>query len=421
MPKQNGNPKILAAGAAVQLLTGIPAAWGVFQKPVMAGYGFSRGQAMLSFCHSGGRVWHRLRHRRFCAGSARPALCGPVGYRAAGRRQHGGGAVPQGNAALFFLVYSIPAGVGSAFLPRRCWPARPKVVCQPQKGLATGVSGAAMGLSGAFLTVFVGFVENRWGMRVCFAALGVVVLAVCGASPPCLEIAGPAGQRNAKAANDLPPHQMVRTTQYRLCVAGVALAAPPMLLFSPEILTIAADRGLPKSVAPLCVAVGSAASAAGRLLCPAASDHWGRKPVLYGVYAALAAGSIGFAFAQGWWVLAAYCVLTCFLLGGAAVQPALNTDLFGLAHAGVNYGFIALGMSAGSLLSLCGQPAAGPACPAYAGGSQRCGGRDMFPICKTCQQRLKSSRGTGKIIQYSYPHAAKPAGKRPGGNLNHAF
>lgn len=49
MPKQNGNPKILAAGAAVQLLTGIPAAWGVFQKPVMAQYAFSRGQAMLSF------------------------------------------------------------------------------------------------------------------------------------------------------------------------------------------------------------------------------------------------------------------------------------------------------------------------------------------------------------------------------------
>ena len=187
-------------------------------------------------------------------------------------------------------------------------------------------------------------------MRVCFAALGVVVLAVCGASAAVLQNPPqPAGQPNAKAANDLPPHQMVRTAQYRLCVAGVALAAPPMLLFSPEILTIAADRGLPEQWAPLCVAVGSAASAAGRLLCPAASDHWGRKPVLYGVYAALAAGSIGFAFAQGWWVLAAYCVLTCFYSGGAAVQPALNTDLFGLAHAGVNYGFLALGQSVGSL------------------------------------------------------------------------
>ena len=287
MPKQNGNPKILAAGAAVQLLTGIPAAWGVFQKPVMAQYGFSRGQAMLSFailvagygigCAIGG----------FVQDQHGPRYAALWGTALLGGGSMGAALVPQGNAALFFLVYSIPAGCGA---------------------------------SAAVLQ-----------------------------NPP-----QPAGQPNAKAANDLPPHQMVRTTQYRLCVAGVALAAPPMLLFSPEILTIAADRGLPEQWAPLCVAVGSAASAAGRLLCPAASDHWGRKPVLYGVYAALAAGSIGFAFAQGWWVLAAYCVLTCFYSGGAAVQPALNTDLFGLAHAGVNYGLIALGMSAGSLLSYAG-------------------------------------------------------------------
>jgi len=49
VPKQNRGPYILAAGAAAQLLTGIPAAWGVFQQPVMQGYGFSRGQAMLAF------------------------------------------------------------------------------------------------------------------------------------------------------------------------------------------------------------------------------------------------------------------------------------------------------------------------------------------------------------------------------------
>ena len=49
VPKQNRGPYILAAGAAAQLLTGIPAAWGVFQQPVMQGYGFSRGQAMLGF------------------------------------------------------------------------------------------------------------------------------------------------------------------------------------------------------------------------------------------------------------------------------------------------------------------------------------------------------------------------------------
>ena len=42
-------PGILAAGAAVQLLTGIPAAWGVFQRPVMQEYGFTRAQATMAF------------------------------------------------------------------------------------------------------------------------------------------------------------------------------------------------------------------------------------------------------------------------------------------------------------------------------------------------------------------------------------
>ena len=116
MPKQNGNPKILAAGAAVQLLTGIPAAWGVFQKPVMAQYGFSRGQAMLSFailvagygigCAIGG----------FVQDQHGPRYAALWGTALLGGGSMGAALVPQGNAALFFLVYSIPAGVGSAFL-----------------------------------------------------------------------------------------------------------------------------------------------------------------------------------------------------------------------------------------------------------------------------------------------------------------
>ena len=103
--------------------------------------------------------------------------------------------------------------------------------------------------------------------------------------------------------------------------------------------------------------LGSAASAAGRMLLPAVSDKLGRKPVLYAVYIGLAAGSVWFAFAEAWWLLAAYALLTFFYSGGAAVQPSFNTDLFGLAHAGVNYGFIALGMSGGSILSYIGAQA----------------------------------------------------------------
>ena len=102
---------------------------------------------------------------------------------------------------------------------------------------------------------------------------------------------------------------------------------------------------------------GRALLAAGRMLLPAVSDRLGRKPVLYAVYLGLAAGSAWFAFAGQWWVLAAYALLTFFYSGGAAVQPSFNTDLFGLPHAGVNYGFIALGMSGGSILSYIGAQA----------------------------------------------------------------
>lgn len=354
MAKQNRGPYILAAGAGVQLLTGIPAAWGVFQKPVMQGYGLSRGQAMLGFavlvafygvgCAVGGLLQDRRGPR--VAGLWGTALLAG-GFLAAAL-------VPPGNAVLFLLAYSLPAGVGSAFLAPAVLACAQKWY-QDKKGWATGVAGVAMGLSGAFYTLFVKGVGGRWGIRVCFAALGLLMLVVCGSGAAILQ--NPPQPKQAQPLQGIDHKQMIRTPQYKLCVAAVALSAPPVLLFSPEIFSIATDRGLPEAAAPFSIVLGSAASAAGRLLCPAVSDKLGRKRVLYAVYLGLAAGAAWFAFAQNAWVLAAYAMLTFFYSGGAAVQPALNTDLFGLRHAGVNYGFIALGMSAGSLLSYIGSQA----------------------------------------------------------------
>ena len=354
MEKQNRGPYILAAGAGAQLLTGIPAAWGAFQRPVMQGYGLSRGQAMLAFallvasygvgCAAGGLLQDRRGPR--AAGLWGTALLAG-GFLAAAL-------VPPGNVVLFLLVYSLPAGVGSAFLAPAVMACAQKWY-QDKKGWATGMAGVAMGLSGAFYTLFVRGVGGRWGIRVCFAALGLVMLLVCGGGAAILR--DPPRPKQAKLLPGMDHRQMVRTRQYKLCVAAVALSAPPVLLFSPEIYSIAADRGLPENFVPFSIVLGSAASAAGRLLCPAGSDKLGRKRVLYGVYLGLAAGSVWFAFAREWWVLAAYALLTFFYSGGAAVQPALNTDLFGLRHAGVNYGFIALGMSGGSLLSYIGSQA----------------------------------------------------------------
>ena len=348
---------ILAAGAAIQVLTGLPAAWGVFQQPVMEEYGLSDQGAGYAFgiliaafgvgCVLGGFLQDR--HGPRCAGLWGTALlCG--GFFAAGL-------LPPGSAEAFFLAFSIPAGLGTAFLYPSIQSCAQKWYAD-RKGLATGVIGGAVGLSGAFLTVFVRTaVRGFWvvqGIRGAFWALGAVTLPVCLVGSLLLQDPPQTGQtqkpqENSKNTIDLAPQQMLRTKQYWLCAGAVCFSTPAVLLFSPIILKLGMERGLEEQAALWSVVLGSVGSAAGRLLMPLLSDRIGRRPTDMLLFAVSAGLSAGFAFAQGWGVVACYAGLTFCYSALAAVLPALSTDLFGFPHAGVNYGFLALGQSVGSL------------------------------------------------------------------------
>ena len=348
---------ILAAGAAIQVLTGLPAAWGVFQQPVMEEYGLSEQGAGYAFgiliaafgvgCVLGGFLQDK--HGPRCAGLWGTALlCG--GFFAAGL-------LPPGSAEAFFLAFSIPAGLGTAFLYPSIQSCAQKWYAD-RKGLATGVIGGAVGLSGAFLTVFVRTaVRGFWvvqGIRGAFWALGAVTLPVCLVGSLLLQDPPQTGQtqkpqENGKNTIDLAPQQMLRTKQYWLCAGAVCFSTPAVLLFSPIILKLGMERGLEEQAALWSVVLGSVGSAAGRLLMPLLSDRIGRRPTDLLLFTASAGLSAGFAFAQGWGVVACYAGLTFCYSALAAVLPALSTDLFGFPHAGVNYGFLALGQSVGSL------------------------------------------------------------------------
>ena len=348
---------ILAAGAAIQVLTGLPAAWGVFQQPVMEEYGLSEQGAGYAFgiliaafgvgCVLGGFLQDR--HGPRCAGLWGTALlCG--GFFAAGL-------LPPGSAWTFFLAFSIPAGLGTAFLYPSIQSCAQKWYAD-RKGLATGVIGGAVGLSGAFLTVFVRTaVRGFWvvqGIRGAFWALGAVTLPVCLVGSLLLQDPPQTGQtqkpqENGKNTIDLAPQQMLRTKQYWLCAGAVCFSTPAVLLFSPIILKLGMERGLEEQAALWSVVLGSVGSAAGRLLMPLLSDRIGRRPTDMLLFAVSAGLSAGFAFAQGWGVVACYAGLTFCYSALAAVLPSLSTDLFGFPHAGVNYGFLALGQSVGSL------------------------------------------------------------------------
>lgn len=348
---------ILAAGAAIQVLTGLPAAWGVFQRPVMEEYGLSEQGAGYAFgvliaffgigCVIGGFLQDK-HGPRFAALWGTGLLCG--GFFAAA-------ALPAEKGRAFFGVFSIPAGLGTAFLYPSIQSCAQKWYAD-RKGLATGVIGGAVGLSGAFLTVFVRTaVRGFWvvqGIRGAFWALGAVTLPVCLVGSLLLQDPPQTGQtqkpqENGKNIIDLAPRQMLRTKQYWLCAGAVCFSTPAVLLFSPIILKLGMERGLEEQAALWSVVLGSVGSAAGRLLMPLLSDRIGRRPTDMLLFAVSAGLSAGFAFAQGWGVVACYAGLTFCYSALAAVLPALSTDLFGFPHAGVNYGFLALGQSVGSL------------------------------------------------------------------------
>ena len=346
---------ILAAGAAIQVLTGLPAAWGVFQQPVMEEYGLSEQGAGYAFalliasfgvgCVLGGFLQDKKGPR--CAALWGTALLCSGFFAAA--------FLPDWAGWGFFLAFSIPAGLGTAFLYPSIQSCAQKWYAG-RKGLATGVIGGAVGLSGAFLTLFVraalrGFGPVQ-GIRGAFWALGAITLPVCLAGSLLLQDPpqdAEKQQQNDKNTIDLSPWQMLKTKQYWLCAGAVCFSTPAVLLFSPIILKLGVERGLDENAALWSVVLGSVGSAAGRLLMPMLSDKIGRRPTDLLLFAVSLGLSAGFAFAQGWWVIACYAGLTFCYSGLAAVLPALSTDLFGLPHAGVNYGFLALGQSVGSL------------------------------------------------------------------------
>ena len=253
----------------------------------------------------------------------------------------------------FFLAFSIPAGLGTAFLYPSIQSCAQKWYAG-RKGLATGVIGGAVGLSGAFLTLFVraalrGFGPVQ-GIRGAFWALGALTMPVCLAGSAVLSDPPQKKQQpSGKNTLDLSPGQMLRTKQYWLCAGAVCFSTPAVLLFSPIILKLGMERGLDETAALWSIVLGSVGSAAGRMLMPMLSDHIGRRATDLGLFAASLALSAAFWAAQGWWVVVCYAGLTFCYSALAAVLPALSTDLFGLPHAGVNYGFLALGQSVGSL------------------------------------------------------------------------
>ena len=202
---------ILAAGAAIQVLTGVPAAWGVFQRGVCEGYSLSQENAAMIFsltiCFF--RHWVYL-GRPFTGqkrGRARPGLQA----RCCWRRASAARGFIRGKSVVLLRCVQRACGAGLCVFVSFGHVLRAEVVCGPQRA-ATGVIGGAVGASGAVLTFLGRFLIGTWSIRTAFWVLGLLMLAVCGAGAAILENPEqpPGKQRSRSAAEGR--HQKGRGT-----------------------------------------------------------------------------------------------------------------------------------------------------------------------------------------------------------------
>lgn len=343
---------ILATGAAIQILTGIPSAWGVFQGPVRQEYGFEESAAsfilscIIGAFGVGGVIGGYLQDR------FGPRMAGLAGTLLLTAGFVTAGFLPAQKPWAFYLGFSVPVGLGCAFLYPAVMSCAQKWYVD-KKGMATGIIGGAVGFSGAALTFLVRWLTNSWGIRSGFWIMGAILFLVCAIGSSLLQ--NPTKSEQANTTKQTTPKQdytvgqMLKTKQYWLVTASVALATPAVLLFSPIIIQMGQERGLSEQAAYWAIILGAVGSAAGRLTMPALSDKLGRKPVDILLFIGLAGFSFAFIGVQSWWMIGVYTALTFCYAGQAAVLPSLCTDLFGIKNTGVNYGFLALGMGVGSI------------------------------------------------------------------------
>lgn len=192
---------MLAAGAAIQIFTGIPAAWGVFQRGVCEGYSLDENAASMIFSLTIGAFGIGCVIGGFLQDKFGPRTAGVAGTVMLSGGFLGAGFLPQSVPWAFYLAFSAPVGLGT---------------------------------SGAVLTLLGTWLIRSFGIRTAFFTLGVIMAVICGAA--CVLLENPPDAKKAKGDSaDLSPLKMIKTKNWILLFLATALSTPAVLLFSPVI------------------------------------------------------------------------------------------------------------------------------------------------------------------------------------------
>ena len=404
---------VLAAGAFTAMGTGAIYMWSIFNKPLMAQFGYTASEVSLVYSLFmlaslvgsilAGWLQNRMQSRFIVLGSG---IAFGLGWFLTGFAD---------NLALLYLFFSGMAGLGNGFLYNTIV----AVVIKwfpDRRGFANGICIGAIGMSSIIFAPLGNLLIESFDVQTAFRIVGIIWIVIYLVFSNLLQTPPPdwaPGSRPAAdgsatdTSNDAPAvkqvnytaGQMVRTPLFYCLFLAYMTSVTSGLMITGHASNIGQElAGLSASEGAVMVAVLAVGSTIGRFGFGSASDYLGRFNTLV-IALGLNAATMFLVMPQATsfgLFLASVCVVGACFGGILTVVPAIVGDAFGSLNFGQNYSFVYAGYTTasfvGPLAAATAIETAGSYLPAFAvAGALSLVGIALVFACKHFDRKLKEN------------------------------
>ncbi|MBO5557121.1 MAG: MFS transporter [Oscillospiraceae bacterium] len=245
------------------------------------------------------------------------------------------------------MVYNVVVALTPRWFPDR-------------KGLASGLTLAALGLSATIFSPMVSGWLKSFGFRtfmiVAFIYVGVAIIGLLTLKNPpegymVQPVAG-GGPTNAVAPQkQYEVKEAVKTKEFWIVALLYFCLCPAYLLMSAIFVSYGKSKGLDPAMATLGVSIASLCQVGGRLVLPTISDKIGRKSAFAVSFLVTAAGIALLTTATGALYVACFALLSLSYGGGNACFGPIAADIWGTKNLGTILSLTMIGFGVGSIAS----------------------------------------------------------------------
>ena len=420
-PKTPSRYVVLVAGAFTAMGTGAIYMWSIFNKPLMAEFGYSVSEvslvyslfllASLAGSIIAGWLQNRVSSRYIVLGSG--VLFG-LGWVGAGLAD---------NLALLYLFYGGLAGLGNGFLYNTIVAVVTKWF-PDRRGFANGVCIGAIGMSSVIFAPLGNFLIEAFDAQAAFRIVGIAWIIIYltfswllhtppeGWTPDKQRTnTGKAPQDDDGTGRDMPPEppavqvdytagEMLRTPLFYCLFLSLMVSVTSGLMITGHASNIGQElASLSAGEGAIMVSVLALGSTAGRFGFGFVSDYLGRYNTL-GIALAINAVVMFLVMPNATsfvpFLISVSIVGACF--GGAmSLVPAMVGDAYGSKHFGQNYSFVYAGYTTaafiGPIAAATAIETAGTYLPAFAiAGALSLVGIALVFACKHFDKKLRQSQ-----------------------------